>query len=145
MVLHSSKSKYDLICRSVDEPFRDLEFYVSFLEGNETIPVFTLLAGSPGDLRKTFEIEMDKESISINRNRYITGDNFSKRRFRLNIQNGSSGFQAGLIVSEKMALSGIDSLNTIDPTSEYDGDFAFLCRGKVEILALSVFQFKFIP
>ncbi|EMN82435.1 SH3 domain-containing protein [Leptospira interrogans] len=145
MVLHSSKSKYDLICRSVDEPFRDLEFYVSFLEGNETIPVFTLLAGSPGDLRKTFEIEMDKESISINRNRYITGDNFSKRRFRLNIQNGSSGFQAGLIVSEKMALSGIDSLNTIDPTSGIRWRLCLPMSRESGDSSLSVFQFKFIP
>ncbi|EMN90951.1 SH3 domain-containing protein [Leptospira weilii] len=146
IVLHSSKSKYDLICRSTEESFRDLEFFVSFLGGDETIPVFTLLAGSPGDLRKAFEIEMDKESISINRNRFITGDNFTKKRFRLNIQNvGGSGFQGGLIVSEKRVLSGIDSLETIDTNSGIRWKLCLPMARDNGDSSLSVFQFKFVP
>ncbi|EMY13813.1 SH3 domain protein [Leptospira weilii str. Ecochallenge] len=146
IVLHSSKSKYDLICRSTEESFRDLEFFVSFLGGDETIPVFTLLAGSPGDLRKAFEIEMDKESISINRNRFITGDNFTKKRFRLNIQNvGGSGFQGGLIVSEKRVLSGIDSLETIDTNSGIRWKLCLPMARENSDSSLSVFQFKFVP
>ncbi|AXR65941.1 SH3 domain-containing protein [Leptospira mayottensis] len=146
IVLHSSKSKYDLICRSTEESFRDLEFFVSFLGGDETIPVFTLLAGSFGDLHKAFEIEMDKESISINRNRFITGDNFAKKRFRLNIQNGGgSGFQGGLIVSEKRVLSGIDSLETIDTNSGIRWKLCLPMARENSNSSLSVFQFKFIP
>lgn len=146
IVLHSSKSKYDLICRSTEESFRDLEFFVSFLGGDETIPVFTLLAGSFGDLHKAFEIEMDKESISINRNRFITGDNFAKKRFRLNIQNGGgSGFQGGLIVSEKRVLSEIDSLETIDTNSGIRWKLCLPMARENSNSSLSVFQFKFIP
>ncbi|EMY77194.1 SH3 domain protein [Leptospira weilii serovar Ranarum str. ICFT] len=145
IVLHSSKNKYDSVCRSVEEPFRDLEFYASFLGGDETIPVFTLLAGSPGDLYKAFEIEMDKESISINRNRYITGDNFAKKRFRIRIQNGGSGFQGGLIVSEKNVLSGIDSLETIDTNSGIRWKLCLPMARENSDSSLSVFQFKFVP
>ncbi|PJZ57915.1 SH3 domain-containing protein [Leptospira barantonii] len=145
IVLHSSKNKYDLVCRSVEEPFRDLEFYLAFLGGDESLPVFTLFAGSPGDLRKAFEIEMDKESISINRNRYITGDNFSKKRFRLNIQSGGSGFQGGLIVSEKRVLSGIDSLESIDSSSGIRWRLCLPMARENGDSSLSVFQFKFVP
>lgn len=145
IVLHSSKNKYDMVCRSVEEPFRDLEFYLAFLGGDETIPVFTLFAGSPGDLHKAFEIEMDKESISINRNRYITGDNFSKKRFRLNIQSGGSGFQGGLIVSEKRVLSGIDSLESIDASSGIRWRLCLPMARENGDSSLSVFQFKFVP
>lgn len=146
IVLHSSKSKYDLICRSTEESFRDLEFHVSFLGGDETIPIFTLLADSSGDLHKAFEIEMDKESVSINRNRFITGDNFAKKRFRLNIQNGGgSGFQSGLIVSEKKVLSGIDSLEAIDANSGIRWKLCLPMARENSDSSLSVFQFKFVP
>ncbi|MGJ4751573.1 SH3 domain-containing protein [Leptospira kmetyi] len=145
IVLHSSKNKYDLVCRSIEEPFRDLEFYLAFLGGDESLPVFTLFAGSPGDLQKAFEIEMDKESISINRNRYITGDNFSKKRFRLNIQSGGSGFQGGLIVSEKRVLSGIDSLESIDASSGIRWRLCLPMARENGDSSLSVFQFKFVP
>ncbi|MBW0433884.1 SH3 domain-containing protein [Leptospira yasudae] len=145
IVLHSSQNKYDSICRAVEEPFRDLEFYVSFLGGDEPLPVFTLYAGSPGELQKAFEIEMDKESISINRNRYITGDNFSKKRFRLNIQSGGAGFQGGLIVAEKKVLSGIDSLETIDASSGIRWRLCLPMARENGDSSLSVFQFKFVP
>ncbi|MBM9576993.1 SH3 domain-containing protein [Leptospira sp. 201903070] len=145
IVLHSSKNKYDFICRSVEEPFRDLEFYVSFLGGDESIPVFTLFAGSPGDLNKAFEIEIDKESISINRNRYITGDNFSKKRFRLNIQSAGSSINSGLTLSEKKVLSGIDSLEPIDMSSGIRWRLCLPMARENGDSSVSVFQFKFIP
>ncbi|MGQ2870445.1 SH3 domain-containing protein, partial [Leptospira santarosai] len=145
IVLHSSKNKYDLICRSTEEPFRDLEFFVSFLGGDETVPVFTLLAGSPGDLRKIFEIEMDKESVSVNRNRYMTGDNFAKKRFRLNVRPETSGFQGALIVSEKTVLSGIDPIETIDTDSGIRWRLCLPMARENSNSSLSVFQFKFVP
>ncbi|RHX87344.1 SH3 domain-containing protein [Leptospira stimsonii] len=145
IVIHSSKNKYDFICRGVEEPFRDLEFYVSFLGGDESIPVFTLFAGTPGDLNKAFEISIDKESISINRNRYITGDNFSKKRFRLNIHSTGSGFNTGLTLSEKKVLSGIDSLESIDASSGIRWRLCLPMARENGDSSVSVFQFKFIP
>ncbi|XDD49255.1 SH3 domain-containing protein [Leptospira sp. WS92.C1] len=145
IVLHSSKNKYDLICRSVEEPFRDLEFYISFLGGDEPLPILSLFAGSPGDLIKAFEISMDKESISINRNRYITGDNFSKKRFRLNIQNTASGFSGGLILGEKRVLADIDSLDEIDTSIGIRWKLCLPMARENGDSSASVFQFKFIP
>lgn len=149
IVLHSAQNKYDLVCRTIEEPFRDLEFYVAYLGGNRALPVFTLFAGSPGELQKAFEIEMDSESISINRNRYITGDNFSKKKFRLNLQNAGNGFNAALALVEKKVLSGIDPLERIETNS---GIRWRLClstpRERAEsgdASSLGIFQFKFIP
>ncbi|TGK31670.1 hypothetical protein EHQ12_03600 [Leptospira gomenensis] len=149
IVLHSSQNKYDLMCRTIEEPFRDLEFYVAYLGGKTALPVFTLFAGSPGDLQKAFEIEMDSESISINRNRYITGDNFSKKKFRLNLQNAENGLNAALVLAEKKVLSGIDPLERI----QTDGGIRWrLCLSTPRERAdsgdtsnLGIFQFKFIP
>ncbi len=108
IVLYRSKNNtYKEICRIVEEPFRHLEFLAASLSGEETVPVFKLYSGRPGDWKTAYQIDLDRESISINRNKYITSSGSGKKRFQLGLISGNGPVTASLLVEEKIVLQGI--------------------------------------
>ncbi|WP_108926872.1 hypothetical protein [Leptospira johnsonii] len=145
IVLHRSKTgKYKEICRIVEEPFRSLEFLTANLSGEEPVPIFKLYSGRPGEWKSAYQIDLDRESISINRNKYILGNSGGKKRFQLGIFSANGTTSASLLVGEKTVLQGISPEEELTST---DGVLFKLCLQQADKRSDSnaaAFQFKFL-
>lgn len=144
VVYKAENDKYKETCRIVEEPFRSLEFLAASLSGEETVPLFKLYAGRPGDWKSAFQIDLDRESISLNRNKYIIGSESGKRRFQLGLVSGSGSVSGSLLVGEKTVLQGVQSEE--DFLSE-EGTLFKLCLLQSEKRSGSnaaIFRFKFL-
>ncbi|TGK19381.1 hypothetical protein EHO61_07875 [Leptospira fluminis] len=144
VLYRSQNGKYTEICRLVEEPFRYLEFVSASLSGEEPIPIFRLYAGQPGSWKSGFQIDLERDSISINRNRYVTGNSSGKRRFRIAISSSNSGAAlASLLVGETVALQGIHPEEDFTPEEETRYKLCLLQPEKRSDSNLAAFRFEF--
>ncbi|EQA47302.1 hypothetical protein LEP1GSC050_0607 [Leptospira broomii serovar Hurstbridge str. 5399] len=145
VLYRSQNGKYKEICRLVEEPFRSLEFLTASLSGEDSVPLFRLYSGQPGSWNLAFQIDLDSESVSINRNKYITGNASSKRRFQLAISPTESGSNAlaSLLVGENIVLQGIRPEEEFSPGEETRYKLCLLQPEKRSGSNLAAFRFKF--
>ncbi|PJZ65572.1 hypothetical protein CH371_11590 [Leptospira wolffii] len=144
VIYRAKDNKYKEVCRIVEEPFRNLEFLAASLSGDENVPLFRLYAGRPGDWKPVYQIDLDRESVSINRNKYIIGSDSGKRRFQLGLNSSSNRVLGSLLVEEKTVLQGVQPEE--DFVSE-EGTLFKLCLLQPEKKSDSnaaVFRFKFL-
>ncbi|TGK05146.1 hypothetical protein EHQ53_16005 [Leptospira langatensis] len=143
VLYRSQNGKYKELCRIVEEPFRSLEFLAASLSGEETVPIFRLYSGRPGDWKPAYQIDLDRESVSINRNKYITGISSGKGRYLLGISSVGAP-TASLMVGEKTVLQGIQP--EVEFTPE-EGNLFKLCLlqpDKKSGSNAAAFRFKFL-
>ncbi|PJZ69261.1 hypothetical protein CH373_14475 [Leptospira perolatii] len=144
VIYGSEKNDYQELCRLIEEPFRSLEFKIQYLSGEETVPVFRLYAGQSGSWNHAYQIDLDRESIYINRNKYILENKSDSRNFQIQIAQNANSQSASLFIEEKAVVQGIRPEQGFESSDETRYKLCLLQSKEKNKSNLALFRFRFL-